>query len=54
MIESNIKSGKQDLAKLGPKNLEYGKSITDACISWTDTIPVLEMLAQSVKDRRNA
>jgi 3-deoxy-7-phosphoheptulonate synthase len=32
--------------------LEYGKSITDACLGWDDTLVMLEMLAESVKARR--
>lgn len=36
MIESNLKEGNQ---KLVPgQTLEYGKSITDACIHWKDTV----------------
>ena len=32
--------------------LEYAKSITDACIGWDDTEPLLRMLAGAVKKRR--
>ena len=35
MIESNLKPGSQDLSD--PSNLEYGVSITDACIDWDET-----------------
>lgn len=35
MIESNLKPGNQDLSD--PSNLEYGVSITDACIDWDET-----------------
>jgi 3-deoxy-7-phosphoheptulonate synthase len=32
--------------------LEYGKSITDACIGWGDSLQVLDVLSESVKTRR--
>jgi 3-deoxy-7-phosphoheptulonate synthase len=52
MIESHLKEGNQ---KEGPHHtLEYGKSITDACISWENTIPVLDDLAESVRARRKS
>ena len=50
MIESHLKEGRQDLVP--GQELEYGKSITDACISWDDTVPVLETLAEGVRNRR--
>ncbi|MBL4827075.1 MAG: 3-deoxy-7-phosphoheptulonate synthase [Spongiibacteraceae bacterium] len=46
MIESNLKEGNQK------EPIEYGKSITDACISWDTTVDVLETLAQAVDQRR--
>jgi 3-deoxy-7-phosphoheptulonate synthase len=50
LIESFLVDGKQTL---GPRNtLEYGKSITDSCIGWEMTIPVIESLAQAVSTRR--
>lgn len=48
MIESFLKAGNQPLAK----QLEYGKSITDACIHWEDTERALEQLATAVKESR--
>jgi 3-deoxy-7-phosphoheptulonate synthase len=33
--------------------LEYGKSITDACIGWDDSLTVLQVLADAVKARRS-
>ncbi len=33
-------------------DLEYGKSITDACIGWEETVTVLETLAEAVRTRR--
>ncbi len=50
MIESHLVEGKQD-AKPG-QSLVHGQSITDACISWDDTVPVLETLAAAVQARR--
>ncbi|QDF98211.1 3-deoxy-7-phosphoheptulonate synthase [Azoarcus sp. DD4] len=50
MIESHLKEGRQDL-KPGCE-LEYGKSITDACIGWEDSVSVLETLAAAVRERR--
>lgn len=52
MIESHLVEGNQD-ADAG-KALEYGKSITDACIGWQDTESVLEQLAAAVRARRQA
>ena len=54
MIESNIVAGRQDLGSgTDISNLEYGKSITDACISWPETVEILENLSVAVKDRRS-
>jgi 3-deoxy-7-phosphoheptulonate synthase len=50
MIESNLVAGKQD-AQPG-KPLVYGQSVTDACIDWGQTEPLLEALARAVVDRR--
>ncbi|HHJ12931.1 MAG TPA: 3-deoxy-7-phosphoheptulonate synthase [Gammaproteobacteria bacterium] len=50
MIESHLKEGRQDCKPGVP--LEYGKSITDACIGWDDTVPLLERLAAAVRERR--
>jgi len=52
MVESHLKEGRQDLSPGKP--LEYGKSITDACLGWDDSIVVLDMLAESVRNRRLA
>ncbi len=46
MIESHLQAGRQDLKK-GAK-LEYGKSITDACLGWADTETLLCDLAKHV------
>lgn len=50
MIESNLVEGRQDLGD--GKALEYGKSVTDACLSWEDTVEVLQQLAGSSNARR--
>ncbi|ABD71076.1 3-deoxy-D-arabinoheptulosonate-7-phosphate synthase [Rhodoferax ferrireducens T118] len=54
MVESHLIAGaqkftpgKDDLSKL-----EYGKSITDACLGWDDSVELLEVLAAAVKARR--
>ena len=55
MIESHLNDGAQKFTpgKDDPANLEYGKSITDACINWDDSVKVLECLATAVKKRRS-
>ena len=50
MIESNLVEGRQDV--LDGQPLTYGQSITDACVAWSDTQPLLENLAQAVRQRR--
>ncbi|KAJ0107925.1 hypothetical protein N8I77_003985 [Diaporthe amygdali] len=52
MIESNINEGNQKVPKEGKAGLQYGVSITDACIGWEDTESVLALLADGVKKRR--
>lgn len=52
MIESNIHEGNQKVPSSGPGDLAYGVSITDACISWEDTVTVLTDLANAVKVKR--
>ena len=50
MVESHLHEGRQDLkpgATLAP-----GVSITDACIGWDDTVPLLRGLAEAVRARR--
>ncbi|NMM81677.1 3-deoxy-7-phosphoheptulonate synthase [Acidovorax sp. SRB_14] len=50
MIESHLHEGRQDLVEGQP--LQPGVSVTDACISMAQTIPVLEHLAAAVRARR--
>ena len=52
MIESHLEEGRQDLAPGVP--LRRGVSITDACIGWGQTVPVLRDLADAVRRRRAA
>jgi 3-deoxy-7-phosphoheptulonate synthase len=51
MIESHLNEGRQSAAP--GQELAYGVSITDACINWTDTAPLLQTLANAVQVRRH-
>jgi 3-deoxy-7-phosphoheptulonate synthase len=50
MMESFLVDGRQDLRD--PSQLVYGQSITDACMGWETTVPVLQELAAGVRARR--
>ena len=50
MIESHLVAGRQDL--IPGQDLVYGQSITDACVSWDDTAPMLRDLARATARRR--
>jgi 3-deoxy-7-phosphoheptulonate synthase len=50
MLESNLVAGRQN-AEPG-QELVYGQSITDACMAWDNTAPLLQELAQAVRERR--
>ena len=52
MVESHLVEGRQELAPGRP--LQYGQSVTDACLGWKDSLDVLETLAGAVKERRKA
>jgi len=52
MIESHLIAGRQDLG--ADRELEYGQSITDACIGWEETVPLLHAFAEAVRKRRIA
>ena len=52
MIESHLVGGRQDVGN--GQDLVYGQSITDACIGWDETVPMLEELAAAVRARRAA
>jgi 3-deoxy-7-phosphoheptulonate synthase len=50
MVESHLLEGRQDLADgQAPRP---GVSVTDACIGWDDTVPLLRSLASAVRQRR--
>jgi 3-deoxy-7-phosphoheptulonate synthase len=51
MIESNLLGGAQDWQA---KPLVHGRSITDACLAWEQTLPVLATLAEAVRARRKS
>ena len=51
MLESHLMAGNQSLSN---KPLNYGQSVTDACLSWDETLPVLETLANAVIKRRKS
>ena len=50
MVESHIEAGRQDIVP--GQELQYGVSITDACIGWEDSVTVVEQLAEAVRLRR--
>ncbi len=54
MVESHIQAGAQKFSpgKDDPTQLEYGRSITDACIGWDDSQRVLDILSEAVRKRR--
>ncbi|ANH69044.1 3-deoxy-7-phosphoheptulonate synthase [Mitsuaria sp. 7] len=54
MVESHLKGGAQKFSpgKDDPSKLEYGKSITDACLAWDDSIEVLDVLSEAVRAAR--
>jgi len=52
MVESNLVEGRQDIPSSGPAGLKYGQSVTDACLSWEMTVPLLDRLREGVQGRR--
>ena len=56
MVESHLVAGAQkfNAGKDDPAKLEFGKSITDACIGWDDSLEVLSVLSEAVLARRKA
>ena len=50
MLESFLVGGRQD-ERTGPP-LTYGQSITDGCLSWEHTVPLLAQLAAARRTRR--
>jgi 3-deoxy-7-phosphoheptulonate synthase len=51
MIESNLLGGSQDYRAIP---LVRGQSVTDPCLSWEKTLPVIARLADAVSARRKA
>ena len=50
MVESHLVEGRQELEPGKP--LEFGQSITDACLGWSDSTALLAGLAEAVRKRR--
>jgi 3-deoxy-7-phosphoheptulonate synthase len=50
MVESHLVEGRQDAVAGQPLN--FGQSITDACLGWDDSTELLQSMAQAVKKRR--
>src|SRR2546423_6451091 len=50
VMESFLVDGRQELEN--PAALRYGQSVTDACMGWEMTVPVLADLARAVRARR--
>ncbi|EIM31621.1 phospho-2-dehydro-3-deoxyheptonate aldolase [Leptothrix ochracea L12] len=56
MVESHLVAGAQKFSagKDDPAQLNYGQSITDACIGWDDSERVLAIFSAAVEARRRA
>jgi len=54
MIEGHLQAGAQKFTpgQDDPAQLEYGKSITDACLGWEDSVACLAQLSAAVQERR--
>jgi 3-deoxy-7-phosphoheptulonate synthase len=50
MVESNLRDGAQGRRA---RPLAYGCSVTDPCLAWEKTLPVLGQLAVAVRERRS-
>ena len=48
MLESNIHAGNQTLNT--PDKMDYGVSVTDACIGWEETVSLLTELAKLLEN----
>ena len=53
MLESFLVAGRQDLTLGHAAELDYGRSITDACLDWDTTSEQLDRLAAAVGARRD-
>ena len=49
MLESHLNEGNQKISE----NLNYGQSITDACMGWEDSVSCLAKYSEAVHERRN-
>jgi 3-deoxy-7-phosphoheptulonate synthase len=47
MVESNLFEGKQNIGA-DINNLQYGVSVTDACVGWDETVAMLEEVYNDV------
>ncbi len=54
MVESHLQAGAQKFTpgKDDASQLEYGRSITDACLGWEHSLELLDVLSQAVAARR--
>lgn len=54
MIESNLKAGKQNGEGKPRDQLEYGVSITDACVDWEVSLMLLELPCSRINARHRS
>jgi 3-deoxy-7-phosphoheptulonate synthase len=52
MLESFLIPGRQDIVLGRSNQLAYGKSVTDACIGWDETVGLVNAMADAVTRRR--
>ncbi len=54
MVESHLHAGAQKFSpgKDDAQKLEYGRSITDACLGWDESCAALELLSRAIASRR--
>lgn len=54
MVESHLQAGaqKHTAGKDDPAKLNYGQSITDACLGWEDSVAALEVLSAAIRSQR--
>jgi len=50
MIESFLVAGRQEISDRA--SMTFGQSVTDGCLAWDTTVPLLEGLAEAVRERR--
>jgi 3-deoxy-7-phosphoheptulonate synthase len=50
MVESFLVAGRQEIGERA--SMTFGQSVTDGCLAWDTTVPVLEELADAVRQRR--